>query len=77
MLSPAGLVQALTYWAPADPDTMFEGVESLPPGCVLAIEQDGTRAADAVLGLDVPVGVLAVAVRPSVRVDRARHRRAA
>jgi len=43
VLSPAGLAQALTYWAPADPDTMFEGVESLPPGCILAIEEDGSE----------------------------------
>ena len=39
----AGLVQALTYWAPVDPDTVFEGVRSLPPGCLLAIEEDGTE----------------------------------
>jgi asparagine synthase (glutamine-hydrolysing) len=36
-----GLVEALTYWAPADPDTLFEGVRSLPPGHLLAIEEDG------------------------------------
>lgn len=36
-----GLVQALTYWAPADPDTVFEGVQSLPPGHLLSIEADG------------------------------------
>lgn len=40
-LNPAGLAQALTYWAPVDPDTVFEGVSSLPPGCLLAIEEDG------------------------------------
>ena len=36
-----GLVQALTYWAPADPDTLFADVHSLPPGHLLAIEADG------------------------------------
>lgn len=36
-----GLVETLTYWAPADPDTLFEGVRSLPPGHLLAIEEDG------------------------------------
>ncbi len=40
-LSADGIVQALTYWAPVDPDTVFEGISSLPPGCVLAIEEDG------------------------------------
>ena len=43
VVSAAGLVQALTYWAPADPDTMFEGVRSLPPGHLLAIEEDGSE----------------------------------
>src|SRR5688572_2349942 len=38
---PVGLAQALTYWAPADPDTVYEGVRSLPPGCVLSIEGNG------------------------------------
>jgi asparagine synthase (glutamine-hydrolysing) len=42
-LAPEGLVQALTYWAPVDPDTVFEGVRSLPPGCLLAIEEDGSE----------------------------------
>ncbi|TXG78777.1 MAG: asparagine synthase (glutamine-hydrolyzing) [Rhodocyclaceae bacterium] len=36
-----GLVEALTYWAPVDPETVFEGVHSLPPGHLLAIEADG------------------------------------
>jgi asparagine synthase (glutamine-hydrolysing) len=36
-----GLVEALTYWAPADPETLFEGIQSLPPGHLLAIEEDG------------------------------------
>jgi len=40
-LNPLGLAQALTYWAAAEPDTVFEGVESLPPGHVLVREADG------------------------------------
>ncbi|MCM2335318.1 MAG: asparagine synthase (glutamine-hydrolyzing) [Pseudomonas sp.] len=40
-LDPLGLAQTLTYWAPADPDTVYAGVRSLPPGCVMAIEADG------------------------------------
>lgn len=43
VLDAGGLAQALTYWAPADPDTMFEGVESLPPGTILAIEESGSE----------------------------------
>ena len=40
-LHAAGLVEALTYWAPVDPETVFEDVHSLPPGHLLAIEADG------------------------------------
>ena len=36
-----GLVEAMTYWAPVDPETVFEDVHSLPPGHLLAIEADG------------------------------------
>jgi asparagine synthase (glutamine-hydrolysing) len=36
-----GLVEALSFWAPADPDTLFEDVLSLPPGHLLAIEANG------------------------------------
>jgi asparagine synthase (glutamine-hydrolysing) len=37
-LNPAGLVQTFSYWGPADPDTLFDGILSLPPGHVLTIE---------------------------------------
>ncbi|MCY7353525.1 MAG: asparagine synthase (glutamine-hydrolyzing) [Lysobacter sp.] len=40
-LNPLGLVQTLTYWSAVDPDTVFAGVQSLPPGCLLSIEHDG------------------------------------
>ena len=40
-LSLQGLLQTFSYWAPLDPDTVWEGVHSLPPGHVLAIERDG------------------------------------
>jgi asparagine synthase (glutamine-hydrolysing) len=43
-LDPMGLVQALTYWGPVDPDTSFEGVRSLPPGCLLIVAEDGRQA---------------------------------
>ena len=42
-LDPRGVAEALTFWAPADPDTAFEGVHSLPPGHLLAIEADGSE----------------------------------
>ncbi|MEZ5461199.1 asparagine synthase (glutamine-hydrolyzing) [Dokdonella sp.] len=42
-LHAGGLVEALTYWAPADPETLFEGVHSLPPGHLLTIEEDGSE----------------------------------
>jgi len=42
-LNPLALAQTLTYWAPVDPDTLYEGVRSLPPGCLLAIEHDGRQ----------------------------------
>ena len=40
-LSATGLLETFSYWAPLDPDTVYEGVHSLPPGHVLAIEADG------------------------------------
>lgn len=42
-LRPQALVQTLTYWSTVDPDTLYEGVSSLPPGCLLAIERDGRQ----------------------------------
>lgn len=42
-LNPLGLMQTLTYWSAVDPDTLYQGVQSLPPGCLLAIERDGTE----------------------------------
>ncbi|MFT3762460.1 MAG: asparagine synthase (glutamine-hydrolyzing) [Pseudoxanthomonas sp.] len=42
-LNPLALAQTFTYWAPVDPDTLYEGVRSLPPGCLLAVEHDGRQ----------------------------------
>jgi asparagine synthase (glutamine-hydrolysing) len=39
-LDPAGLVQTFSYWGPADPDTLFNGIRSLPPGHVLTVTAD-------------------------------------
>ncbi|PZQ28390.1 MAG: asparagine synthase (glutamine-hydrolyzing) [Stenotrophomonas acidaminiphila] len=41
--NPDGLAQAFTFWGPCDPDTLFSGIDSLPPGHLLAVEADGTR----------------------------------
>ncbi|MEO7199027.1 MAG: asparagine synthase (glutamine-hydrolyzing) [Dokdonella sp.] len=40
-LNPDGLVQTFTFWAPLEPDSLFEGVHSLPAGHLLSIEADG------------------------------------
>ena len=40
-LDPLGLAQSLTYWSAVDPGTVYQGVQSLPPGCLLCIERDG------------------------------------
>ena len=42
-LDPLGLVQTLNYWGPADPDTLFKGIRSLPPGHLLAIDDGGSE----------------------------------
>ncbi len=42
-LNPRALMQTLTYWSAVDPDTLYEGVQSLPPGCVLTVERDGRQ----------------------------------
>ncbi|MBD7988448.1 asparagine synthase (glutamine-hydrolyzing) [Luteimonas sp. Sa2BVA3] len=42
-LDPRGLLQTFSYWAPSDPDTVYTGVHSLPPGHLLAIEADGSE----------------------------------
>lgn len=43
-LNVRGLVEAFSFWAPADPDSTFENVHSLPPGHLLAIEADGRES---------------------------------
>ena len=43
-LDPHGLAQAFTFWAPIDPGSVFAGVESLPPGHLMAVEADGRRS---------------------------------
>lgn len=43
-IDPDGLLQAFTLWGPSDPDTLFEGIRSLPPGHLLAVEADGRES---------------------------------
>ncbi|WP_156899994.1 asparagine synthase (glutamine-hydrolyzing) [Luteimonas mephitis] len=40
---PKALAQTLTYWSAVDPGTIYAGIESLPPGHLMAIESDGSR----------------------------------
>lgn len=42
-LDPLGLVQTLSTWSAVEPRTVYRGVHSLPPGCLLAIERDGSQ----------------------------------
>jgi asparagine synthase (glutamine-hydrolysing) len=43
-LDPMGIAQAFTLWAPLDPDTVWQGIASLPPGHLLTVEADGRQA---------------------------------
>lgn len=43
VIDPVALAQTLTYWSAVDPGTIHAGIESLPPGHLLAIERDGSR----------------------------------
>ena len=40
-LDPLGIAQALTLWAPLDPDSAWQEVSTLPPGHLLSVEADG------------------------------------
>lgn len=54
-LDPLGLAQSLTFWAAADPTTVYAGMESLPPGHVMAIEEDGSRRLQRYWDWDFPL----------------------
>lgn len=43
-IDPAGLVQTFTYWSTLEPQTIYRDIQSLPPGCLLAIESDGSES---------------------------------
>src|SRR4051812_19181172 len=42
-LDPRGLAQKLVFWAPQAPQSLFAGIESLPPGHTMVVE-DGRRS---------------------------------
>lgn len=41
-IEPMALAQLFTWWAPLAPDTVFEGVQALPPGHVMVVGVDGS-----------------------------------
>jgi asparagine synthase (glutamine-hydrolysing) len=40
-LDPRGLAETFATWSPIEPNTVYRGIESLPPGHLLTIEYDG------------------------------------
>jgi len=42
-LDPLGLAQVFSYWSAQPPSTVFEGIQSLPPGHTLSIDARGER----------------------------------
>jgi asparagine synthase (glutamine-hydrolysing) len=70
-LRPQALVQTLTYWSTVDPDTLYEGVSSLPPGCLLAIERDGRHSLTRYWDWDFPDAAETSPSRYPLSVDQA------
>jgi asparagine synthase (glutamine-hydrolysing) len=42
-LNVAALAEVFSYWAPLEPNTVFDGIDSLPPGHVLVATEHGVR----------------------------------
>lgn len=40
-LDPRGLAETFATWSPIEPRTVYRGIDSLPPGHLLALERDG------------------------------------
>ena len=70
-INPDGLAQAFTFWGPCDPDTLFAGVDSLPPGHLMTVEADGTRTLSQYWDWTFPRAgdALPFAVRARVRLN--------
>jgi asparagine synthase (glutamine-hydrolysing) len=43
VLDTKGLLQTFTFWGPADPGTVFEGVSSVPPGTLVVLDRNGAE----------------------------------
>ncbi len=70
-LDPLGLAQTLTYWAAAEPRTVYAGVESLPPGHLLSIEADGRRVLKRYWDWTFPPAADTAPARATLSVDAA------
>jgi asparagine synthase (glutamine-hydrolysing) len=44
VLNASGLLQTFTFWGPVDPDTVFEGVSSVPPGTLVVLDRNGAES---------------------------------
>lgn len=42
-LDPRAIAEVCTFWAPLAPRTVFSNVDSLPPGCLMVIDDTGCR----------------------------------
>ncbi|MBS0444121.1 MAG: asparagine synthase (glutamine-hydrolyzing) [Proteobacteria bacterium] len=42
-LDPTGLSGVFAWWSAVAPRTVFEGVRALPPGCLMLVDEQGTR----------------------------------
>ena len=70
-LNPQALVQTLTYWSAVDPDTVYAGVRSLPPGCMLCIESDGSERLTRYWDWTFPAAVETSPMRETRTVEQA------
>jgi asparagine synthase (glutamine-hydrolysing) len=70
-LNPMGLVQTLSFWGPADPDTLFNGISSLPPGHILAIDADGTQTLTRYWDWQFPTAAESVGRRLHISIEDA------
>ncbi|HVT32737.1 MAG TPA: asparagine synthase (glutamine-hydrolyzing) [Rhodanobacteraceae bacterium] len=43
VLDAKGLLQTFTFWGPVDPDTVFEGISSVPPGTLVVLDRNGAE----------------------------------
>ncbi len=70
-IDPAGLVQTFTFWSTLEPQTIYRDVQSLPPGCLLAIESDGSETLRRYWDWTFPDAADSAPVREPRSVDQA------